>query len=390
MRSCMIAYSEFYYDARIKSYVNILNSAGHFVDLIIIADKENIVSLNKQKDYGTNRLYFVSEKYRGNSQIAYIFSYVIFFIKALLKVTSLFFREKYKLIHVHNMPNFLVFSAIIPKLFGAKVVLDIHDLMIPIYLTKFSNKAIIKFFETFLKFEQAISLRFVDHIICADHLQGNALIEEYKVNPSKLTVLMNIPNENIFKILKIPRASDNFNLIYHGTMSRRLGIDLLLHAINNIKDKIPVKLHLYGSGEYLIDIINTRKSMGLEDFVYIHGKGVPAEQLSEIICSMDAGIIGNRYSIATNNYMMPVKLMEYVYHKIPVVAPRLNIIKYYFSEEMVKYYDAENVEQMCDCIIDLYRNPEERKVIINNANRFFVKYNSHAIAMEYLNLINYI
>lgn len=371
MRLCMVAYSEYFYDARIKSYVEVLNNAGHFVDLIVIADEESAENIHKKIEFNNNRLYFVSRKYRGNSQLLYLASYVIFFIISFFVTSVLFIKEKYKVVHVHNMPNFIVFSGLIPKLFGSRIILDVHDLMIPIYLAKFDNKIMKTFVERMLNLEQKISFGFADNIICADHIQKKDLVNDMIIKESKVNVLMNLPNENIFKIVNVPRASDKFNLIYHGTISRRLGIDFLLHAVNKVKDKMPVKLHLYGNGEYLKDIVNMRKSMDLEEIVYIHGKGVPAEQLSKIICGMDAGIIGNRYSPATNKYMMPVKLMEYVFHKIPVIAPRLDIIKYYFIEEMVKYYDPENIEQMCECILYLYCNPSERKKIAETAYKFF-------------------
>lgn len=386
MKLCMIAYSEYFNDARIKSYENILLNAGYAVDLVMLRDPKNKDRRHCMNNNGNN-IYFVMDKYGGESITQYLISYVLFFIKAMIITTRLYFKEKYKVIHVHNMPNFIVYVAIVPKLFGSKIILDIHDLMIPIYLTKFSGKRKRLVVGCLLKLEQRISALFADHVICADHLQRDSLSNEYNISINKISVFMNLPNENMFKIVKVSRASDNFNLIYHGTISKRLGIDLLIKSVYLLKNKLNLRLFLYGTGEYLNDIIKLRKEFGLEDDVYIHGSFVSAEELSDIICSMDVGIIGNRYSMATNSYMMPVKLMEYVYHDIPVIAPRLDIIRYYFSEDMLKYYDTENMEQMCECIIRLYNCPEERKMQIKNARKFFQKYSSHETATEYLNLV---
>jgi hypothetical protein len=45
----------------------------------------------------------------------------------LLAFRSLTWR--YNLVHVHNMPDVLVFEAFIPRVCGARVILDLHDPM---------------------------------------------------------------------------------------------------------------------------------------------------------------------------------------------------------------------------------------------------------------------
>ena len=44
------------------------------------------------------------------------------------------------MIHVNNMPDFLVFGTIVPWLFGTKVILDIHDPMPNTFASKFKGK----------------------------------------------------------------------------------------------------------------------------------------------------------------------------------------------------------------------------------------------------------
>ena len=50
-------------------------------------------------------------------------------------------RHRYDLIYIHNMPDILVFSALVPKAFGAKVILDQHDPMPELMMTIFNLKA---------------------------------------------------------------------------------------------------------------------------------------------------------------------------------------------------------------------------------------------------------
>ena len=41
------------------------------------------------------------------------------------------------MIHVHSVPDFLVFAALVPKLLGARIILDIHDILPEFYASKF-------------------------------------------------------------------------------------------------------------------------------------------------------------------------------------------------------------------------------------------------------------
>src|SRR4029077_18576123 len=99
----------------------------------------------------------------------------------------------------------------------------------------------------------------------------------------------------------------------------------------------------------------------VEERVHFSQTFFPVEQIPEIVSGMDLGIIGNRRNLACERYMLPVKLLEYVYLGVPVVAPRLAVIARYFDDTMVRYYDPENVEQMADSIVELFHDKEERQ-----------------------------
>ena len=70
-------------------------------------------------------------------KLNYIFTYLAFLLVAFFYVSALHLRNRYSLIHVHNMPDLLVFSALIPKMMGVPVILDVHDPMRELFLTIF-------------------------------------------------------------------------------------------------------------------------------------------------------------------------------------------------------------------------------------------------------------
>jgi len=65
--------------------------------------------------------------------IAQLLEYLAFFALASFKLIALHIQKRYNVVQVHNLPDWLVFVALIPKLSGARVILDLHDLMPEFY-----------------------------------------------------------------------------------------------------------------------------------------------------------------------------------------------------------------------------------------------------------------
>ncbi len=382
MNVCMLAYAHYFHDARIKSYVRTLEDEGHRVDVIALqADGESAV---ESLPAGTT--FRIMRKYQGHSTLLYICSYLKFFLKSWLLLAQRSFRHRYDVVHVHNMPNALVFAAIVPKMFGAKVMLDVHDLMTVNYMAKFNageNDLPVKV----LKLEQRLSAMFADHLFCADHNQQDYLVEHCGVAKQKITVLMNLPNVELFKSTPLQKKGEVFRIVYHGTIAHRLGIDLLVQAMARVTARVPAELWIYGRGDYLPEALALSTQLGLEGKVHFSQTFFPVEQIPEIVSGMDLGIIGNRRNLACDRYMLPVKLLEYVYLGVPVVAPRLGVIVRYFDDTMVRYYEPENVEQMADSIVALFHDKKERERLARMASTFYEKHNIKAQADRYLDLV---
>jgi len=160
-----------------------------------------------------------------------------------------------------------------------------------------------------------------------------------------------------------------------------------VQAMAKVVERIPAEIWVYGSGDYLPEAVALTSQLHLEEKVHFSRTFFPVEQIPEMVCGMDLGIIGNRRNLACDQYMLPVKLLEYVYLGIPVVAPRLSVIARYFDDTMVRYYEPENVEQMADSIVELFQDREERERLARSASTFYQKHNIQAQADRYLNLL---
>ena len=381
----MIVYTDYLQDTRVRREAETLASLPEFSVTVLalkngrhpstyVVDKVQVVELKEAK-------------YRGNSQLRYVLSYFKFTLLSLLTCTSFFIRRRVDIVHVHNMPNFLVFAGIVPRMFGKKVILDVHDTVPETYGAKF-NAYTSKLFSA-LCLEERLACAFSNRIISVNHVQSSSLVKR-GIPEKKITVSMNVPDPLRFNPEMVEtqekRKSNTFKLVYHGTIAKRLGIDLIIRAIAMLKNEIPdAEFQIWGkSGKDMDELIRLRSELKIQNKI-VFREPVPIERLASELMDMDLGVIGNRKNIATE-LMLPVKLLEYVALKIPVIAPRLKGIEYYFSDNMVTYFEPENLESLKKGIIKLYRDKSLRRNQSERARSVLGKYGWNTHKMDLINL----
>jgi len=381
----MIVYTDYPTDTRVRREAETLALLPEY-NVSVLSLKEGEAPLTYDLD-GVHVIELNEKKYCGKSQTRYVLSYVKFLMLSFIRCAKFFFQRKIDIVHVHNMPNFLVFSAFIPRVFGKKIILDIHDSVPETYATKFSGLGRLLF--RLLCIEELLSCAFANRIICVNHVQSDVLIQR-GIPEEKITISMNVLDHRKFKSVSAnhgrKRSLSGFRAVYHGTIAMRLGIDLILRAIAHLKNKIPdLEFHVWGrGGDDLDEILIILNQLGIQDKVHFND-AIPMDALIPKLLDMSIGIIGNRRSVATE-LMLPVKLLEYVALGIPVVAPRLKAIQYYFTEEMVTYYEPEDVDSMAEAILKLYENPSLRKAQAEKAKTFLDKYGWEKHKMDLINL----
>src|ERR1700730_3916584 len=83
----------------------------------------------------------VALKKRRSGKLAYAWQYFAFLILSFLWLSRRRRSRSYNLVHVHNMPDYLVFCAALAKALGARVVLDLHDPTPEIFMTVYNLPA---------------------------------------------------------------------------------------------------------------------------------------------------------------------------------------------------------------------------------------------------------
>ncbi len=370
IKVCMIVHQMYMVDARVRNYAEGLAQCDVQVDVICASSSNTPSSINQKI-----RLYPIpitrSSSHKRIPWSEYLFSFAHYSWKLL----KLFIRNKYQVIHIHNMPNFLIFTAFIPKLLGAKLILDIHDTMPEFYTAKFGANAH-KFFIPVLKLEERISSQFADHILTANN-NFKRTISERGIPANKITVINNIPDPKIFNranyAAERSAKRDTFTLIYPGTIAPRYGLDTAIRAMPDLIKKISnIRLIIIGNvSAFSQELIELAKNLNVSSFVSI-SPPIPLEKVPEAMAKADIGI----YPAIPDAHMTiaaPGKVMEYAVMGLPIVSSRVRVVEDMFSTEAALYHDPGNVEQFIQCILEIYHNPSLKARLVEKADEEFVQ-----------------
>ncbi|MBI4722649.1 MAG: glycosyltransferase family 4 protein [Candidatus Stahlbacteria bacterium] len=375
MNVCMVVHAYYPHDeSRVQREAIALHQKGHKIDVICL--RKGKEAIYGQQEDGINFYRLPVTRREKPSIVGYIFEYSAFFILASIKLNLLFLRKRYKIIQFHNPPDILVFAGLIPKLLGAKIILDLHDLMPELYAAKFNLKIeqrCTSWLIRVLIFVEQIACKFADYVLTVTEVWRIRLLKR-GVQKEKCSVVMNLPDERIFKHIKYnTEEKEHFNLIYHGTLVKRYGVDIAIKAVSIIN--IPnIKLNIIGDGEELEELIKLAHSLSLQDKVYFSKKFIPVNVIPDIIAKMDVGLVPNRVNIFTND-ILNAKLLEYVASGIPTIVSRTAGIEYYLDESKVVFFEPGNAEILAQKILWLYNNPAERIKLATNAKKFLTQYN---------------
>jgi glycosyltransferase involved in cell wall biosynthesis len=360
----MVAYTNYLTDARPRREAETLAARGDEIDFIALAEKDHP---SEEVVNGVRVLRLSQSRYRGGNGLMYIAAYLQFFLRVLFQSTLLHLRRHYDAVHVHTMPDILVFAALLPKLTGAKVILDVHDMMPELYMSKFGIRESHPLI-WLLKMQEKASISFADRVICVHDPHKNVLQRRHP-GAGPFTVLLNVPDPHIFGRPVPPNlATEKYpRFVYHGTIARRLGLDLAVEAFAKVLQQLPQsRFSIYGDGDYSEEIEKITAILKVKDAVTFSRKFFRVEEIPRLVQGATAGIIPNRKDSATE-YMLPVKLLEYVYLGIPVVAPRLHTIQYYFDEQSVAFYDAGDAGQLAELMTSLWNDPSRRLAMATRA-----------------------
>jgi glycosyltransferase involved in cell wall biosynthesis len=383
LRVCMVSYSIYDFDNRVRRYAETLVRQGCEVDAVALRSEPTAPAHSVIK--GVN-VYRIQTRIKDEkNKFDYLVRISSFFLRAFTFLTREQFKRPYDLVHVHSVPDCIVFAAAVPKWLGAKVILDIHDVLPEFYASKFNAPLNGFMFKSLVRVEK-FSAAFSDHVIAANHIWEKRM-EARSVPPGKLTTILNFPDSETFRRRGRTRQDGKFILIYPGTLNYHQGLDIAVRAFALIKDQIPeAEFHIYGSGNLAQMLQDLIVQLELTRQVKIKGQ-LPTEEMTSLIENADLGVVPKRKD-GFGNEAFSTKILEFMSLGVPVIVPDTDIDKYYFNDSVARFFTANDETSLAAAMLELIKNPEIRKRLVRNSSEFVKNYMWDVNQTSYLDLVD--
>ena len=375
-RAAVLLFSQYPADPRPKRAAEALAAQGVNVDLICLRDDDGEPA---HETYGLINVTRVKLKRQRGSKLGYVGQYAVFVLASFVCLTWRSFRRRYDLVHVHNMPDILVFSAIVPKLLGAKVVLDLHDPMPELMQTIFKLPEE-SFSVVILKRLEKWSIEFADLVLTVN-LACKKMYSSRSCRPDKIEVVINSPDNEVFEFRRARASQVNerngngsgpFVILYHGSLVHRNGFDLAVQSLERVRETIPsVRLRVCGKRtSYFEEVMKSAQQRGLDTHVeYLGARNL--REIVEAIEGCDLGIIPNHRNVFTE-INTPTRIFEYLALAKPVIAPRTKGIQDYFDDDDLIFFDVGDADDLARKIQFAYSHPTEVSETVRRGQEIYL------------------
>jgi glycosyltransferase involved in cell wall biosynthesis len=381
-RHCMVVHA--YYpltETRVQREAEALVEAGYDVDVLCLRG-EGEAPRERYRGVEVHRLPVRVDK---RSLARQFLSYARFLARASVRLTKLDRRHPYQTVQVHNLPDFLVFCALGPKLRGVPVILDLHDLMPEFFAARF-GRGRLRPLGGLIRWQERLACRFADHVVTVSEQWRRALIER-GVPAERCSVVMNVADERVFHPTGRVTGGAGLRLIYHGTLTERYGLDLAIRAVGLVRDRVPgIHLTIMGSGDDRPRLMELRRALDLEAHVDLDDRHVPEVELADVLARADIAVVPYRNDVFTDA-IVPTKLMEYAALEMPCIAARTSAIESYFGDAMVELFEPGDTDDLARCILELSLDPARREELAGRSSRFTSRYNWERVGASYVELV---
>lgn len=349
----MIAYTNYVSDPRVIRMAEAARDGGFSVDVIALKDHGQA----RQEVIRGIRVYKVQAHHRGGTLRKYLWEYAKFFLRSTAISAHLFLTRRYRVVHVHNMPDALVFSSIVPKMFGAKVILDIHDPMPETYSSKFRNHSK-NLVSQLLLLQERLSAAFVDQTITVSDPVKDGILIAHGYSPERIGVIGNFADDNIFRPLDVPTTNGVMRFVFHGLIAERNGLRTLVEAVAQIRNLNKIRIRIIGEGDFSSTLHALIQARGLNDVIEFVNQSYPVYEIPKLLSDCHVGLVP--LDIATStvaNFALPLKLVEYACLGLPSISIHNAAIDYYFGLDECMFFKSGDAASLAQVMLQVAEDP---------------------------------
>ena len=367
----MVVHADYEGDARVRRYAESLATAGHHVEVLALRAR----GMPKRELLRGVHVHRLPLSRRRWGTLWYLFEYAWFIL--LCGVTLTWRALRYDVVHVHNMPDALVLSALVPRLLGRAVVLDVHDLMPELYCSKFHTTASHPALWP-IRVQEWVSHRFASACVFATEIFRSAAVARGTVRAERSIAVMNAADTTVFDRHRHPwcgpERAGEFVMLYLGTISHRHGVDQCVRVLPLARARIPgIKLRIHAKlsdvePEPMRKLRELAQELGVADCVEFG----PPLALHDVPAAMSRASVGvfTPHLDVHIDIALSLKVPEFAAMDVPVVAVRTTIMTSLFREDEVAMFPDGDLEAFAERLAELHREPALGRQMAERARRF--------------------
>lgn len=382
----MVHLSYYPQDVRVRREAEALIERSHEVDVICLGTDDQ-PPVDTVGGVTAHRIMKGRDK---ESFVRYVLLTLVFMRKVFFHVNRLHKQRRYNVVHIHNMPDYLVFVTLWLRMKGIRTILDMHDLSVELYGVKFDSPKT-SWMKPLVRWVEKLSTSYADRVITTsigfrDRLLGRG------VPAGKITLVLNSADEKIFRPgppKEFRRIEEGARLLYHGTVKEHFGLHVAVEAVAHLQNTIPgTKLSIYGNYDpsYREGLESLVAKLGIGGFVEFGGF-LPLETIRELIIEADFGVV----PYLDNTFMnlaLSTKTFEYVRMELFVAGSRLDSGLSMFGEDCVGYFTPGDSKSLAETVTTFCLDPDRRADYVKRASEQYKQYSWKTMAERYNNLIN--
>ena len=324
--------------------------------------------------------------HRRGGAAGYLVEYLLFFLFASVAAAGLHLRRRYRLVQVHTLPDSLVFSALVPRLLGARVLLDLHECMPEFFASKFGTGPDHPVVKALGAVEQG-AIRFANQSITCTNQMREAFVAR-GAREDKIGVVLNSSEEQLFDPDRFPMtAKTGFTILCHGAIEDRYGLDTAIRAVALLGAEIPeLRLQIRGEGSEVESLKALAAELGVEDRIDFEVGYGPIEDLVAAVAAADVGLVAVKRD-PFRDLTQCNKMYDFIAMRRPVLVSRTRSVETYFEEDCFAWFESGDEKDLARAIATLHADPSLGPRLVERAATQAEPYRWPAQKKLYLDII---
>lgn len=357
-----LAHTYFPSDVRVKREATAAAATGHAVGVVALrgageAPEEVIGPLQVVRLPGAKS---------RSGPVRYLAEYLAFVwrCRRLLATDARF--QHVRIVHVHTLPDFLVWAATPARRRGARVILDLHEIFPEFVLAKYPG-LVGRLASSIAGAVERQARRRADVTITVNRPIAELLATRNPRRPGgeRIVLVHNSADPGELGPLSAPDGrviTDRLALIYHGTLTHLYGLDVAIRGVALAsREGAQVHFSILGDGPERIALMKLVRDLGVAGTITFEDP-IPARSLRERLSRADAGIVPTRLDAMTR-FSLSNKLLEYVHLGVPVLAASLPSYAAYLRNDAAWFWTPGDPESLARVITQFAETPAgERRV----------------------------